>query len=1136
MVLKNTKKIFFFLILLQASLLAGLVDTTISGNGGPGPYYIGNGIIDSASLTIKLLDSMSVPPWTFIPDNSAVLFSLPIDSGVPIRFRFFTSFYGVPKRYSLYTRKRLDLADTSLQATTAAPSLQLPPAERNLTVSGYKSMGVSLGSFGAVNLEQGLDVRIGGQIKPQTSVNAHLADKGSSLDGQTREISDFDLIYLALEDPDYRAVAGDQYVRWPFAGLLSGEKKIKGLSAAWSPRSGPFSFGAFGALAGGKVTVETKQGRTGVQGPYYLTGGGESDFIQPVSGTVRVRLNGRQLDEGNDRDFIVDYEIGSVTFTPKIPVKDEDLIRIEYEYKLFNYQRTLLGTTAGAAAPDSVIFSQGVFWSESDNKNSPVDRVLSADEVDALKRAGDRLPYSTTARPVHPNDVAGESQFYPLYRRQAVGADSAFVYTPFDRTHPDSVLGFFYVWFRPVNSKSGEKGSYRPLFSDSRGTVYCWAGRDSGTHTDLAPIPAPEARRSGELRTGVRLRDFTATLDVAGQDHDKNLFSDRNDNDNQASATAFSFFAGVKEPDRPSLWVSGSHRFVSSRFDAEAVSANDRKRFWDDTRLTEPLGERQQWDATAGATLLPGLQATLCYGQNRTGPLLATDKIAPGMQYATAGERLSLEYGGSFFRHFEPAGPGRGRRENGAVRLKLLRSRFGLLYRDEWRTDSPGNGSGLYEGGFSWDFSPFGLHEQATYVSRRKSPAGTHGSADTGHSVRWEQSLDRALLPSWHVSGSSSYDRSIDNLRGKTSTVLVDVTSAVDPRRSGFSSRQHYRASSEMATAFVQVPVFAGKGMGTYVYDSVRGEYVPHVPGDYFIQQQEVYDQSSGLRVRTTSAEVTWSYSPKRQLAGILNDLSWLGTLSSQEQTDARRTGLSLWAPGYHSLVSYFSGTYGDDPARYADISYRQEIDWARRSDSSRGATGRFSITPGYRKIRSYREGSLESRLEFDRPVKSWTVGAAVNLFSLHHEDTLGPDYSMLDRRLELSQKCQVSRTVSFSLLEAGGLLGKNNAISSVARQPFDSMFYYQLAPSLAWQPLRQGMVTAQYTYSVVPFSGDVDYRMARGFSSGVSHQALVTADVKMGERLLILGTYRGDLRRQPGDGSFGPANHFFSLEVRVFL
>jgi hypothetical protein len=127
-------------------------------------------------------------------------------------------------------------------------------------------------------------------------------------------------------------------------------------------------FGAFGALSGGKYAFEQFRAVTGIQGPYTLKGNSDRGIIYPVSGTVKCRLNGELLDEGAGKDFTVDYDLGTVTFTSRTIVTDDDIIKIEYEYKLFDYQRVIVGGSAGFHTPDSSISAQGVLWSEFDNK------------------------------------------------------------------------------------------------------------------------------------------------------------------------------------------------------------------------------------------------------------------------------------------------------------------------------------------------------------------------------------------------------------------------------------------------------------------------------------------------------------------------------------------------------------------------------------------------------------------------------------------------------------------------------------------------------------------------------------------------------------------------------------------------
>jgi len=1128
-------KICIFLCCAFLATEAATVDTTLFGNGGAGPYTIGNSFPDSATITVRLKDSMPVPHWTFFPDRNAIFFVKAIDSGIPIHIRFATGFYGIPKMFSLFPKVYLNPRDTALKPDSfAAPAA--PSGRDKLTLSGYKSVSASMGTLGQVNLEQGLDVRIGGEIRPGTTVIAHLSDQSSSLDGETRDISDFDLINIEITDPSFHSIIGDQYVAWPFTGILSGEQKIKGISLNLTSKALPFSVGAFGAIAGGKSAIETKDGQDGVQGPYYLTGNGESEQILPVSGTMKVQLNGRELEEGTDKDYIVDYELATVTFTPKNAIRNEDIIRFEYEYKSFDYERLIAGGTAGIATPDSTVSVQGVIWSEADNRNQTIDLTLTNAEIAALAAAGNTPPLATTARPVNPNDVAPQSQIYPLYKRQLVGADSVWVYTPYDPVnHPDSIYNYFYVYFQPVSA--GGKGAYSIISTDTRGPEYGYIGQDSGGgYTDLAPLPAPQSTTSAEIKAKVNLPLFKATIDMAGQDVDKNLFSPLSEQNDLSAATAISFLLGKKNIDEPSLWLAGDHQFTSSQFSGQPLSLYDCKTQWDDTSIAESPQNRQEWDATTGATIIPGLATSIGYGQSRVDSVLLTDKVSPAVQYRLD-NLFSVNYNGSFFRHLSGQDRGFGRQEDAAATLSFPHQTFGLTYRDQYRWDSLGAGSGFFEGGIAYGLLPWNLQEKVLGLSKRKSLDGETATSDTGYEVRWEQSINHVLLPGWRISGTSNYDQSVDYGEAATTTMLVDLTSDVTPPGSGFTSRQHYVSNAEMASSTVQVPIFAGKGMGAYIYDTATQQYVPHVPGDYFMQQQQVYNQSSDERVRNTTADVTWAYKPRRRVNGILGDLSWEGTLASQEQVDADRNDIPSYLPGLLSLDSWFGSPDAGQEVLTADCSYRQEIAWSPRNDSLHQITARLTLTPDYRKVLGYEEGSLETRIEAQRVFKRFTLGAAVDLLSVTHDDTTsdGNDYTLYDRRLEVTQKYLLTRQTNFTLLEVLGLAHQSDS-AAPGSTSFDSIFYYQLSPSLTFQPSPKSTVGAMYTWSVTPFSGDADYRMARGFPGGIAHQLIITADVKMGQRFLINGSYRGDIHKAPGETLFEPANNVFSLEVRVVM
>ncbi len=1109
-----------------------MVDTTLFGNGGAGPYVLGNSFPDSASIVIRLYDTATPPRWTFFPDRNTIFFVKPIDSGVPILVRFATGFYGIPKVYSLFPKRYLDPSDTTLKPDTLAAS-GATSARDKLTISGYKSVSASLGTLGQVNLEQGLDVRIGGEIRPGTTVTAHLSDQSSSLDGETRDISTFDMINIEIKDPSFNSIIGDQYVAWPFSnGLLSGEQKIKGISLNITPQGSMFSVGAFGAIAGGKTAIETKSGQDGVQGPYYLTGNGESGQIMPVSGTMKVDLNGKELGEGSDKDYVVDYSLGTVTFTPKNTIRNEDFIKFQYEYKLFYYERLIGGGTIGIATPDSSVSVKGVVWSEADNKNETIDLDLTSADIAALSAAGSTAPFATTATAVNANDVSSQSQTQPLYKRKFNGTDSIWVFTPYDPVNaPDSIYNFFYVYF--TDTTAGQAGHYKILSTDQRGTEYVYT--DSGGYTDLARLPAPSSKTSAEIMAKVNFPLFKATVDLAGEDVDKNLFSKLPGQSILSAASDVTFLLGKRNPLEPSVWFAGDHRFTSSQFTGQPLSLYDCLTQWDDTAVAEASQNRQEWDATSGATILPGLTASLTYGQSRADSLLLTDKISSVVQLHLD-NGFSLNYSGSFFRHTEAEGDrGFGRQEDATATLAFPRQTIGLTWRDQYRWDSLGNGSGFEEGGITYGILPWNLQEKLLGLLKTKSQGSGGATTDTGYEVRWEQSIGHSFLPEWHVNGSANYDQSIDFNGVRTMTMLVDLASTVTPAGSGFTSRQHYSTNAEIASSTVQVPIFAGKGMGTYIYDTATQQYVPHVPGDYYMEQEQVYNQSSDERVRKTTVDVTWDYKPRKHAPGLLGDLTWDGTLASQEQVDAGRNDIPSYIPGFLSLDSWFGSSGSGSQVLSADCSYRQEIAWSPHNDSLHLLTGRLTLTPGYRKLLGYEEGSFETRIEAQRVIRRLTLGAAVDFLSVTHDDTVpdAGDYTLYDRRIEVTQKFMMTKKTSVSLLEVVGLAHQSDS-SSPGSTSFDSTFYYQLAPSFAFQPSSKGTIGAQYTWSVVPFNGDDDYRMARGFQGGVSNQVVITSDIKVGKRFLINGSYRLDKRQAPGISA--APNNVFSLEVRVVM
>ncbi|MBN1306579.1 MAG: hypothetical protein JXA18_01580 [Chitinispirillaceae bacterium] len=1083
-------------------------------------------------------DSEYVPQFTYISSVNGLLFSDPIDSGAALRVRFESDYYGLQKVYSFYEKRYGKPADTMAERRDSLgrplPSLQ----RENLMVSGYKTVGVSIGSFGQVNLEQGLDVRIGGEIRPGTEINAHLNDQGTSLEGTTREISEFDMIYIALIDPRFSVVAGDQYVEWPFAGILEGRKKIKGITASVSPKAGTFK--AFGALAGGNFTVQTWRGDGG-QGPYTFTGNGEAGFITPIGGTIKVAVNGTPCEEGEENAYIVDYDLGTLTFTPRLLIQPEDLIRVVYEYKMFDYQRTITGTTVSTTLRDSVFAMKGVIWSEIDNKKNPIELILTESNIDALQTSGDRPPLDTAADRINRYNVLDRYASIPLYvKRDSLGV------AIFEHKVPDPEQPYFNDSLFDVHFSEDADGcgDYERLTSEKYPDyIYRYVGPCGGKYTPLTRLSAPQRLVSGELRADLKLPLIKATVDVAGQERDRNLFSTLDDNDNLASAADVSALVGGKRFDARSFWLGGRWHYWSERFDREALPAFDRKSSWNDHSLDERLIERQIWESSAGATPLVGLSTELTYGQQRGGRRPVTDKLGNSTRIHPL-SWLRLDYNGMYFRHFEEHGQGNGHRQEGTFSLLFGKHSGTVSYRDEWRAASEGLGAGLLEGALRYEFLPLHLAQELTYTEFRRGNSGLLSAPDTGTAIVWRQALDCHPLPWWKVNGLSAWQaRRSDSPQGRTAatTLLIDLTSETGSMENAFSSQQQYRTTAEKASRFIQIPTYVGEGRGTHRWDSTMNEYVEdlHEDGDFIIQQRDVYDSTNSLRMRKTNLSINWSLlRPKKGVAGILADLSWEGMLILEEHVDAEVTRPSSWLPGYLSLRNLSKEVIPPGRIHYCDLSYCQEIDW--NPSFNRSLSGGLMITPDYRRIRSYREPGLTAGLEIKHDGKKLTFNNDARYFTLFHDDTslanTAADFHLRDISVRFRQTRHIGRLFDISLGERLGWARQDNKAQRKTPKSLDSTTYVQITPGAAWRIGERGRAEADYTFSLVNMPIVHDYRIAGGFASGISHLITINGNVKIGKYFLFNLSYRGEIFGRRGDESAPTDQHAMSIEVQAFL
>jgi hypothetical protein len=1142
-----TLKTGFFICFAAGAVFCGHIDTVIIADGGPGPYGLGRYFIDTSTIRVDLAGPVSkdstsaapttspyIPVYTFINEENALLFSEPLRRGAKLHVRCETYNYGLPRMYSLFEKRFASSRDTVILIRDSLFRAKTNEfAEENLTLSGYKSINISVGSVGSMNLEQALDVSLSGDVAPQTTLSGHLTDQGTTIEG-TRELSDFDRIYVALENPRYSLTVGDQYMLWPVAGgIFSGQKKLKGISAGLMQRTADVRRGVlgstynvqgFGAICGGKFTVQTIKGKAGLQGPYYLSGVGEQGFIMPVRGTVSITINGRKCAEGDQGEFLVDYELGSLTFTPRVLINEDDIIRVEYEYRLFDYQRTLVGASVETSMPDSSIQVDGGVWYETDDKNRPLENSISQDDRIRMEQSGDSPPLHPSGREILPVDVARESQLRPLYTLDSLGH---YVFTAFDPKNPARIAGFYAVWFRETGAGTGAYIADRDTTAahpELRSIIYRYVGQGRGTATDSAAIPLPQSVTNGEVRVSLRpLSWVSANVDIAGMDNDKNVASSRDDNDNSGSASDVRLTLGRKTETERSLWVSGSHLYITPRFTREVLSTYQGDQQWDDTTGDIRSGRRQTWQTSVGATLLPGVSAELYYGQFRRDNVLHTDRVG-GSGLVTLWKDYSLNYQGSLFRHL--LGGDRTWRNSLEAAARVLSTDCKVSARDEWREYPVGGNRGEAGAAASVSSDFLSLKESATYLLHKKGTGTVFEAADTGRSVSWDQSISRALLPSWRVEATSHYlNLDVFNVR-QTSTMLVTAQSDVSLPDNGFTTHQEYRVNVEKASSYQKIGVYVGPGRGDAVWSDSLRDYIPKANGDYYLQQRELYDSIGDDRARKTRLVVNWSFSPvKKYGARILNDLSWYGSLTCEEHLSlATALPAASWLPGYLSL---FSGDGLADTARLrlSDLSYRQNVEW--NPDSLPGWNGKLYAEPFAKKFRDYYESGVDWGGSIVWTRGAWNMGVDGAMLSVwRHGFYEYNQYTLADRHGQATEKYDVIRPLTLYVKETAGW-GGQTGISSAGG------WYYQIVPGVEWRIFDKGSLEVSYTYSFVGLEGIVDPRIAQGFTSGNTHTIKASARADFASHFSIDLSYHGEIGKNYYNAT---GLHVLSMQVKAYL
>ncbi len=413
----------------------------------------------------------------------------------------------------------------------------------NIDYNGSFSRGLSFGNNQDVVLNSSLNLQLSGKITDDIEIVAALTDNNIPVqpDGNTQQIQEFDKVYIQVGNKKNTIILGDYDAQCFDRYFMRFYKRLQGGSYRGNfdlKNNGNITTQTSLAVARGKFTRNQLQINEGNQGPYRLVGAEGETFIIILAGTERVFINGQLKTRGADRDYIIDYNIGEITFMPGVIITRDIRVFVEFEYAVQNYFRTILFTANDFKINDKLKFHMN-FYTEQDNKNQPTQDELTNEQKAVLRAAGDNLK-ETFYPGYRIEDFEPAKIFYKMTDTVVAGFlyDSVLVYS----TNADSAR--YTVVFSNVGFG---RGNYVRAQSSANGVVFAWlapdaAGNRQGSYEPVRVLIAP--KREQMLIGGMEWQPNDKNklfIEAAMSNDDQNTFSERDNQDNIGAATRVNY-------------------------------------------------------------------------------------------------------------------------------------------------------------------------------------------------------------------------------------------------------------------------------------------------------------------------------------------------------------------------------------------------------------------------------------------------------------------------------------------------------------------------------------------------------------------------------------------------------------------
>lgn len=1066
-------------------------------------------------------DGVAVPPEGYQVNHHLGTIRFRID--IPPGARVVVSYQRQP--FLLSPVYALRPAEVSRPDSVQAPPERVKstrPAETgtppNLVFGGTKSVSFSTGSNRGQTLDQSLEATVEGQLTPTIKVRALLSDNNLPIqpEGNTEELQYFDRVFVEIEGPNAKAALGDIALDDRTSSFSPLTRQLRGFSGAAWQRRGRVAVAA--AETKGQFRTVEFRGTSGLQGPYALLSQARTTSDVIIAGTERVYVNGARMERGQNHDYVIDYDAGTVTFTPRRAITSDTEIAVDYEVTQESYERSTVLTGAEDVQLGAGV-RLGVVWArEADDRDRPISVVLSEADQQTLAAAGDSANLAITGG-VAPAD-SGKGTYVLVPADSLAGTPAHYRF--------DELRGDLIVTFVEVGTGAGD---YRRAGISSRGVAYYeFVGAGNGAYRVGRQLPLPALLDVATARVGRAQGDVTFDAEWNVSDHDENRFSSLDDDDNVGQAAQARI--GIERGEAWRVGVSAAGSMLEERF-----TSFDRARPWyyyrdwnlEDVALSgrEVTGEvalsLARKDALSVRYSLARLDRTTFEGVKHEA-LLAGRRGDRGFNARAFATDMNGDDNERTRRHLGLDGSW------GVWRVIPGATVVSEEYRSAY-TAQPDSGRAYQLLGV-WLASRGAGRMTWRLTADRRDTQDIDPASDDFRDTRRNDTFGGLLA--YRSRGSASaelqltHQFELDQLTGaEITTDLARIKAGGAWDGIGLRADADYEVSQNDAATLQRSVVFVGEGKGDY---NEQGEAVGKGKGDFTVvflptpESTPVHTVGFNLRIVWKPSARQWNGSGAGRW--VLRNVSLDQTIGIREE--------STFEPAWQVYLMVPSALQRDETTVFGTSTLRQ--DW--------------SLLDGYRNVslvyRYLREDLEDNRFE----------GVRENAFTSEHSLRLTRSLSKrltttfeagrrADRRAGVGIAAGTGST--YDVETWSGLAGVGILVAPGATLDIDlrgtrardadsgaEQSTLRLNPRLVWRVAEQINVFGTYELASVRDAGDVVTTPIIFAREGRAHRWSITPNLRISRIISIFATYSG--RNEVVFSGRRVTEHEFRLETRAYF